>query len=93
MTSRKLTKKAQQRIAQGLVALLGARALILECRKALKDTFDIPESIQPYMVLAYAVPACVLITWAFGTGELRDEAFKVLAKITNDETEVSRSEE
>ncbi len=84
----KLTKETQQRIAQGLVALFGARLCILEGRKALKDISDIPELLQPVIVLVYAVPAHVLITWAFGTGELRDRAFEVLAKITNDETEV-----
>ncbi len=84
----KLTTETQQRIAQGLVALHGARLCILEGRKALKDISDIPELLQPAIVLAYAVPAYALITWAFGTGELRNEAFKVLAKITKDEFEI-----
>ncbi|MBA7691106.1 hypothetical protein ES703_99645 [subsurface metagenome] len=85
----KLTKENKQRMAQGLVALLCARALILEGREALKDMPpETPDVLQPYMVMAFIIPACVLITQTFGTGELRDEAFKVLAKITNDESEV-----
>lgn len=83
-----LTKANKKRIAQGLVALLGARALILEGRKALNDIPpEIPDILRSYTMIAFAAPACLLISQTFGTGELRDEAFKVLAKITNDEAE------
>ena len=75
-------KATQKQIIDGLVALFCARAMILAGREALKDTTDIPETLQSILAIGSVLPACALITQTFWTGELRDETFKVVAKIT-----------
>lgn len=76
-----MAKATAKQVIEGLVALLGARAIILEGREALKNIDDIPEVFHPILAMGYTIPACGLINQAFKTNELRAEAFKVLAKI------------
>lgn len=76
-----MAKTTPKQIINGMVALLGARAIILEGRAALKNIADIPEVLHPILAMGYTIPACGLINQAFKTNELRAEAFKVLAKI------------
>ena len=51
-----LTKENKKRIVQGLVALLGARALILEGRKALNDISpETPDVLHSYTMMAFRI--------------------------------------
>ncbi len=76
-----MAKATAKQIIEGMVALLGARAIILEGREALKDISDIPECLHPVLAMGYTIPAGGLIYRAFRTNELRAEALKVLVKI------------
>jgi len=77
----KVTKAQVNRIVEGLYALLVARELILEGKKTMESLAGGNDLLRAVAVVGYAVPASALMTKAFGTGELRDEALKVLAKI------------
>lgn len=74
-------KATVKQIIEAMVALLGARAIILAGREALSDIDDIPEVLHPILAMGYAVPARGLINRTFKTKELRSVAFKVLAKM------------
>lgn len=80
----KMTKKQQKRMVQGLVALLSARALIMKGKKVLETLTDEDDLLKSLVVMSYAIPVSALLTHVFGEGELRDEAFKVLAGLVKE---------
>ena len=80
-----LTEVNKEKVADALVALFGARMYILEGRKALRELPEGPECMWFATATCSVLSAGFLITRAFGCGELRDKAYKVLAALMEED--------
>jgi len=76
-----MAKATAKQIIEAMVALLCARAYILLGKETLQDIGSDNPWLNKAVALSCAVPATVVINQYFQTDELRQEAFKVLAKM------------
>lgn len=80
-----LTKADKKRMVNALIALFGARMCLLEGRKTLRELPEGPECMWFATATCSVLSAGFLITRAFGCGELRDKAYKVLAVLVEED--------
>lgn len=74
-----------ERLISVCCTLLEARALVVECRKQLRCLDPAIEWLRPVVFMMFAVLIGGLMTKAFGTKELRDKGFEVLAEMVKEE--------